>query len=327
MVYFRIYRQTLLNREAYSLDIYFFFGLEIVFGYIYSFLYIMTNLTLAVETNSDDCITNVKESDNLSADLKNSTRPTNLKDDHVPINNVKVASLSLNKPGQKTCWLLAEIHPCHLGKGEDTSANRKLRDEIRSRGRPNDDCGHIIGRALGGKMIDFNLFPQNRDINRGWKGWSNHWKTGIDFLIKTWLINPSLIAPKVEFEIRFYYNDQQFPDRPDHGKYLITFKSDGSEESKKVNQGEKEISTELYKELKGILMNTVDKEPDSLSSPNYEQCTAARVTKFHQLSIEQFRHFVFLLLNDYKNTAQQQHPHPPGASSAYPIEPAMLKFK
>lgn len=66
-------------------------------------------------------------------------------------------------------------------------------------------------------------------------------------------------------------------------------------------------------------MNTIDNQSDSVSSPHCEQCTAAQLAKF--------RHFVFSLLDDYKTTAQQQHPDPTGASSAYPIGPTLLKFR
>lgn len=287
----------------------------------------MTNFTVGIETDYDDNVKDVPQDDDLRAGLDKYNHPNNFTNEYSPIIDVKVAPLSSGKQGQKTCWLLAEIYSQHRGKGEPTSKKPALRDEIRSRGKPDDDCGHIIARSLGGKMVDFNLFPQNKDINRGWKDLKHHWRIGIERLIEMWLIDPSLINPRVEFEIRFYYNDQQYPNRPDHGKYLIKFKCDGSKESKQVNNGKKHISIELYRELKGDLMNTIDKQSDSASSPNYERVTPAQASKFHELSTEQFHNFVVSLLNDYKKPEQQQNSGSTTASSTYSVSPTSLKSK
>jgi len=35
------------------------------------------------------------------------------------------------------------------------------------KGKTLDDAGHIVANILGGKMKLYNLFPQNRGINRG----------------------------------------------------------------------------------------------------------------------------------------------------------------
>ena len=155
----------------------------------------MNGFTIAGDTDSEDNVTNIQQRGDLCQDLDGYNRPTNLTDGHLPIRDAKVQPLALDKTEQKTCWLLAEIGPFHIDTGESTSKNRDLGKKIRDRGKPGDDCGHIIARSLGGKMVDFNLFPQNRDINRGWKGTSRNWRTGVERTIEIWLKNPSLIEP------------------------------------------------------------------------------------------------------------------------------------
>ncbi|CAF4371797.1 unnamed protein product [Rotaria socialis] len=67
----------------------------------------------------------------------------------------------------KPLWLKAKIFKEHIGKGETTSIATTLRRIIQGRGKEGDDCGHIIGASVGGKMVDINLFPQNMILNRG----------------------------------------------------------------------------------------------------------------------------------------------------------------
>ena len=271
----------------------------------------MSNFTVELETDSDNNIIGGQPNDDLRTGLNNFNKPKNWKDEYSPITDAKVAplSLSLDKEKQKPIWLLAEIYPRHLGKGEDTSKNSALAAEIRSRGMRGDDCGHIIARLLGGKMVDFNLFPQNPDVNRGRKGLTDQWRTKVERSIEIWLTNSSLRNPRVEFEIRFSYNDQQYPNRPDHGKYLIKFKCDGSEQNKSGHTTKGKLSMALYKELKDILMNPIVSGGASASATNDEPMTPAQASKFHELSIEQFHDFVVSMLDECRSSQQQNDKH------------------
>ncbi|CAF1483024.1 unnamed protein product [Adineta ricciae] len=262
----------------------------------------MGDFTIAGDTDSEDNLANIQQYDNLRQDLDRYNRPDNLTDGHSPICNASVQSLSSGKTGQKTCWLQAKIYRCHVGTGEPTAANRDLAKKIRDRGKRDDDCGHIIACSLGGKMVDFNLFPQNRDVNRGWKGMSRHWRTGVERTIEIWLMNPSLVEPRVEFQIRFYYDDKKYPDRPDHGKFLVRFMCSGKTENNNAGKG---VSAKTYSELRDVLMNKTNKEPDSDSSTSYKQITLEEAAPFHQLSIEQFEDFVRTLLQEYIHNGQQ----------------------
>ena len=272
----------------------------------------MSNFTVELETDSDNNIIGGQPNDDLRTGLNNFNKPKNWKDEYSPITDAKVAplSLSLDKEKQKPIWLLAEIYPRHLGEGEHTSENSALAAEIRSRGIPGDDCGHIIARLLGGKMVDFNLFPQNPDVNRGRKGLTDQWRTKVERSIEIWLTNSSLRNPRVEFEIRFSYDDQQYyPNRPDHGKYLIKFKCDGSEQNKSGHTTKGKLSMALYKELKDILMNPIVSGGASASATNDEPMTPAQASKFHELSIEQFHDFVVSMLDECRSSQQQNDKH------------------
>ncbi|CAF3613527.1 unnamed protein product [Rotaria sp. Silwood1] len=256
------------------------------------------------------------ESAYLCADVKGYSRPTNLTVDHLPILDAKVGPLSVNAARQKAYWLLAEIHPHHLGNGENTSINRSLSQEIRSRGKHDDDCGHIIASSLGGKMVDFNLFPQNKSINRGWKGWSKHWRKSIEVFIFLWLKNRSFINPRVEFQVRLFYNDHNHPDRPDCGKLSITFKFDHGKSTKDGDDHDgKETPMPSYATLKGNLMNFIENELDSVPEPNYTTINWEQLSKFNSLNTIQFQEFIWLFLHDLKTKVSMQDLKPTSAQN------------
>ncbi|CAF2902181.1 unnamed protein product [Rotaria sp. Silwood2] len=212
-------------------------------------------------------------------------RPTNLKACHSPILDAKVGRLSDNVSEQKTYWLFATIYPRNLGTGESTSINSQLSQKIRSRGKRDDDCSHIIAASLDGKMVDFNLFPQSKFINRGWKDYGKFWRKAIECTIWIWLKNSVVINPRVEFQIRFFYDDQNYPHRPDHAKFLITFKHDGRNKTKDINYHDHEnIQMELYAILKGDLMNIIENESDSVLEPNYEKVNWEQFSKLYPLN-------------------------------------------
>jgi hypothetical protein len=64
-------------------------------------------------------------------------------------------------------WSYAVIMPAHLGTGTDTDA--AIRQWVQNQvGYNTDDAGHIIGKNLGGLgTVDWNIFPQSRNLNRG----------------------------------------------------------------------------------------------------------------------------------------------------------------
>ncbi len=126
----------------------------------------------------------------------------------------------------KPLWLKAEIKTCHIGSGEETGVSIPLRDIIRARGIDSDQCGHIIGNSVGGKMVDINLFPQNEKINCGLEGNYNLWKV-IDASIKMWVQGiPEDYNPRVEFQMLLYYGDPKHPKRPDRFKYMVEYLKD-----------------------------------------------------------------------------------------------------
>ncbi|CAF0916714.1 unnamed protein product [Adineta steineri] len=288
----------------------------------------MVNFTIEIDTDSDDHVVDgrqVVDNDNLSTGLQNYERPKDLTEKYLPICNVKVEQLSSGGQGQKTHWLLAEIYEEHLGKGEATSKNSSLAEKIRSRGKSDDDCGHIIACSLGGKMVDFNLFPQNKNINRGFKGWKNHWRRGIEHLIYIWLKKRFCHEPHVQFQVRFFYTDSHYPNRPDHGKFLIHFKGGDSEANMKVNNLDKnQCSAEVYTRLKGVLQNVIENELEPVAEPNYERVISKALPEFDSISCEQFQHFILLLINDFKKDEQQPST---STSSPYCPIPAPLKSK
>lgn len=160
-------------------------------------------------------------------------------------NNYSVKQVSRNRyQGYKPLWLMAEIWKCHIGRGEGTNVSPSLGKIIQGRGiqhygNSDDDCGHIVGASLGGKMVDFNLFPQNQSLNRGWKGNYGIWRA-IEACIKLWVTGiPEKFKPRVKFQMLLSYNDSNYPDRPDQFKYMVQFllnKDSSSEEDDDDNE-------------------------------------------------------------------------------------------
>lgn len=177
---------------------------------------------------------------------------------YLPIKDVRVANLS-DGAGSKPCYLYAEILPSNLKGGEKTNTNTQLALKIRQRGKPGDDCGHIIGAQLGGKMVEFNLFPQSMKINRGFGKLKILWRQGVEQVMAKWLTLPEHKHPKALFEIILFYTDTDYRDRPNKTKFVVTLKCDGEEED---DDGDGE--TYLDPVLKAQLLNelTVDVETE-----------------------------------------------------------------
>lgn len=168
-----------------------------------------------------------------------------------PIVDAKVSHLSSRGTGMKPEWISAKIRQNHLDTGEPTSTNPRLRDEIRNRGvreDPRDDCGHLIARCLGGKMVEFNLFPQELAVNRGRRvniegteyPLSKWWKN-IEAVIYVFLkCTHPRYRPRVYFQIRLQYGDSEFPDRPVGMYYIVKFKTDDDSSDDELNDEEQE---------------------------------------------------------------------------------------
>lgn len=132
----------------------------------------------------------------------------------------------------KPLWLRALIKKEHLGRGENTSKCSELSEVIRNRGDyKNDDCGHIIASSLGGKMLDANLFPQDKSLNRGLKGTYWVWRL-IEWCMKKWVQKiPEKYHPRVDFVMLLEYKDPNYVDRPNAFKYSIQFLMDDDDSS------------------------------------------------------------------------------------------------
>ena len=75
--------------------------------------------------------------------------------------------VEVNNVGNVVGWLYAHILATHLGAG--TNTNQTMRTWVQTVvGRPTDDAGHIIGLNQGGLgTVQWNIFPQNGNFNRG----------------------------------------------------------------------------------------------------------------------------------------------------------------
>ena len=137
-------------------------------------------------------------------------------------------------------WVRAEIYPRHLGTGEATDTKKKLKQKIRSRGDLSDpdpdDCGHMIAYQLGGKMVDLNLFPQDKKINEGhivrMSGRLKvrtcyFWRVAIEAAIAEFLAKTDRSKnPRVDYQVRLRYGDPVFPNRPVSFEFAVRFKKD-----------------------------------------------------------------------------------------------------
>ncbi|XP_054162123.1 TNF receptor-associated factor family protein DDB_G0272098-like [Oppia nitens] len=134
------------------------------------------------------------------------------------------------QPNEKPVYVCCEILVPHIqtDSGETTSASVELAKLISARGNKEDDnCGYILASELGGKMVHFNLFPQDRLIDQGYRQYSPVWRPGIEWLIKLWLIGQHRDDPMVRCQILLCYNDRHQPDRPsEFHVYIEFFKSD-----------------------------------------------------------------------------------------------------
>jgi hypothetical protein len=151
--------------------------------------------------------------------------------------------------------------------GESTDTNyecQKIAEiirEIRGLGSPDDDCGHIIAKQYGGKVVDYNLFPQDMKVNRGWGIATRIWKWGVELFVRIWLIYQAEHDPMVRVRVRLFYPnpgpDTQKPDRPIslhvHLQFYKRPRKDASESSNETTSNSTALSlfirTAIYLEV------------------------------------------------------------------------------
>ncbi len=128
-------------------------------------------------------------------------------------------------PNARVEYLRTEVTSRHIGRGEDTSANRTLADLVSQRGLTLiidghhyvDDARHILPCILGGPMEHFNLYSQNPCTNRGF------WRSE-ETLFMRWL-HCTGGNRTIDFEARFIYESDEST-RPIEIIFLVKFKID-----------------------------------------------------------------------------------------------------
>jgi hypothetical protein len=215
------------------------------------------------------------------------------------IKEVTVEKISWNQIIQeKTHYLYAYIFPHHLGTGEYTSKDPALRQKIRDRGKLDDDCGHIVSRNLGGKMLECNLFPQEKNVNRGWMGQGRFWKILVESLMTFWLkIIPSDRNPRVVFKIIWSYSDSVYPHRPNSGTYFVKLICDERKEEKDTNNEFESKCSILIGQLMNEIVKANVQEADYCVRLNWEEYTR------EMNSVKRYRRFLELL---FKNIEQEK---------------------
>ena len=105
-------------------------------------------------------------------------------------------------------WLHAQIRPNDLNTG--TPTNQAMRAFAQGLGLRTDDAGHVIGNRLGGLgTVEWNIFPQNPNFNRG--AYSSYVEQVFFDAVRRY-------GP-IEVWFRFHYNDPQHPNRPSSFDY------------------------------------------------------------------------------------------------------------
>ena len=116
----------------------------------------------------------------------------------------------VQNPAGALLWLHARIEPRHLGMGSPT--NNAMRTFAQGLGLQSDDAGHVIGRNLGGLgTVDWNIFPQNPNFNRG------TYRENIEGALEIAVNN----SDSVEVWFDFHYGDPLHPNRP--SSFTITW--------------------------------------------------------------------------------------------------------
>ncbi len=109
-----------------------------------------------------------------------------------------------SKNGRKES-VKAHIYKRHIGTG--TNTNNQTRIYAREMGTENDDAGHIVARQLGGTGTEsYNIFPQNKDINRGNNGEFDNWRRFEQELVETAETLDS--TSYIEIEYNLYYENE-----------------------------------------------------------------------------------------------------------------------
>ncbi|CAF4925943.1 unnamed protein product [Rotaria socialis] len=129
----------------------------------------------------------------------------------------------------------------HLRHGEVTARVERLARVINDRGLGNDDAGHIVACSLGGKMIDINLLPQNKHLNRGLQGNYLLWRE-LERCMHFWVNSlPEECNPRLSYQMLLRYGDEENPHRPDKFEYNIQFELDDEESDATENEDTDQI--------------------------------------------------------------------------------------
>jgi len=121
-----------------------------------------------------------------------------------------VTGRASGKPTKVVEWLYASVGAANLSRG--TATNKAVRDWVQKEvGNANDDAGHIIGSNQGGLgTVEWNIFPQNSNFNRG------VFASDVERMI-----NDAARRGPVRIWFRFMYDDPDRPGRPNDFRYFI----------------------------------------------------------------------------------------------------------
>jgi len=116
----------------------------------------------------------------------------------------------VQNPNGALLWLHAVITRADLNTG--TPTNAATQRFARRLGLPNDDAGHVIGNRLGGRGdVEWNIFPQNPNFNRG------VYRSDVEQVF----FDAVQRYGHIEVWFQFHYNDPNLPDRPERFDYYM----------------------------------------------------------------------------------------------------------
>jgi hypothetical protein len=115
----------------------------------------------------------------------------------------------VRNPAGALLWLHAQITPNHLGTG--TGTNDATRAFAQRLGLRSDDAGHVIGNRLGGLgTVEWNIFPQNPNFNRG----------AYSISVEQVFADAVRRYGSIEVWFRFHYDNPLLPNRPNRFDFI-----------------------------------------------------------------------------------------------------------
>ncbi|OUL33739.1 DNA/RNA non-specific endonuclease [Nostoc sp. 106C] len=157
-----------------------------------------TTVTVAVQTITQ----NIQWPPDINAFITPPATPT-----PAPINGPVLQFV--RNPAGALLWLRAQITPNNLGTG--TGTNDATRAFAQRLGLRSDDAGHVIGNRLGGLgTVEWNIFPQNPNFNRG--AYSSYVEQVLADAVRRY--------GSIEVWFRFHYDNPLLPNRPDRFDFI-----------------------------------------------------------------------------------------------------------